>query len=599
MSSRNWLFGLILIVATTVAYQPAWNGKPIWDDEIHITQPVLRSVNGLARIWTDPSAAPQYYPVLHTLFWVEYKLWDGWPLPYHLVTILLHAILALLIAGILRKLEVPGAWLAAFIFALHPVHVESVAWLSEIKNTLSGVLGAGAMLAYLNYDRDRQSRAYLLAIALFIVGLMAKTAIVALPVVLLIIFWWKRGKLTWVRDLKPIVPFFVVALLAGIVTVWVEQKFCAEHGEKFNFSLVDRCLIAGRLFWFYLSNLFWPANLTIIYPRWQISVAVWWQYLFPVATCALFAGLWVLRRKTRGALAAALCFVAFLFPVLGFLNLSYFMSCPPPFDHAAIFRADHFQYLADISIIALVSVGVAWLWDRSRDQSRFLLSVCCLALLAFLAASTWAYSRNYRDNETCFRDVLSKNPNSATAHNNLANILRQKGQLDEAIVHYRRALDLEPEYQFGRFNLGSTLLEQGSAAEAIGWLKAVLRADPNNAKAYYVLANALSKKGERNEAIAYYGRALRLEPDFADVHTDLANVLLEKDNLEEALVHYREALRLQPDNPGAHYNLAVGLVHKGDADSAIAELRIALQIDPAYPDAAPLLRDLLARKTQP
>src|SRR5256714_3028380 len=321
MSSRNWLFGLVLIVATTVAYQPAWNGKPVWDDEIHITQPALRSVDGLARIWTDPSAAPQYYPVLHTLFWVEYKLWDGWPLPYHLVTILLHAVLALLIVQILRKLEVPGAWLAAFIFALHPVHVESVAWFSEIKNTLSGVLGAGAMLVYLNYDRDRQSRAYLLAIALFIVGLMAKTAIVALPVVLLIIFWWKRGKLAWARDSKPLIPFFGIALLAGVVTIWVEQKFCAEHDEIFNFSLIDRCLIAGRLFWFYLGNLFWPANLTIIYPRWQISAALWWQYLFPLATCALFGGLWMLRRKTRGPLAAALCFVVFLFPVLGVFNL--------------------------------------------------------------------------------------------------------------------------------------------------------------------------------------------------------------------------------------------------------------------------------------
>ena len=599
MSSRNWLFGLILVVATTLAYQPAWNGKPIWDDEIHITQPALRSMHGLARIWTDPAAAPQYYPILHTLFWVEYKLWDGSPLPYHLITILLHAVLALLVFRILRQLEVPGAWLAAFIFALHPVHVESVAWLSEIKNTLSGALAAAAVLTYLKYDEDRQRRGYFLALGFFVVGLMTKTAIVALPVVLLIIFWWERGKLNWVRDWKPLIPFFCVALVAGIITVWVEQKFCAEHAEKFNFTFVDRCLIAGRLFWFYLAKLLWPGNLTIIYPRWKISTVVWWQYLFPLATCALFAALLMLGRKSRGPLAAALCFLVLLFPVLGFFNLSYFMSCPPPFDHAAIFRADHFQYLADIPIIVLVSAGAAWLWSHSQAHGRPVLSVCCFALLALLTGSTWAYSRNYRDNETCFRDVLSKNPNSATAHNNLANVLRQKGQLDEAIVHYRRALDLEPEYQFGRFNLGSTLLEQGSVAEAIGWLRAVLRTDPNNAKAYYVLANALSKQGERNEAIVYYGRALRLEPDFGDAHTDLANVLLEKDNLEGALVHYREALRLQPDNPGAHYNLAVGLARKGDSDSAITELRIALKLDPAYPDAEPLLRDLLERKTQP
>ena len=189
-----------------------------------------------------------------------------------------------------------GAWLAAAIFALHPVHVESVAWLSEVKNTLSGALAAAATLAYLKYDKDRQPAAYLLALALFVAGLMTKTAIVSLPVVLLIIFWWKRGQVAWKRDVTPLVPFFGVSLVAGIVTVWVEHKFCAEHDEVFNFSLIDRCLIAGRLFWFYLGNLFWPANLTIIYPRWQISAAVWWQYLFPLATCALFAGLWMLRR---------------------------------------------------------------------------------------------------------------------------------------------------------------------------------------------------------------------------------------------------------------------------------------------------------------
>src|SRR6202023_653262 len=216
MSRRDWLFGLILVVVTTLVYEPAWNGKPIWDDEIHITAPALRSVHGLARIWTEPSAAPQYYPGLHTIFWLEYKLWDGWTLPYHLLTILLHAVLALLVFRILRKLEVPGAWLAAFVFALHPVHVESVAWLSEIKNTLSGALAAATMLAYLKYEEDRQLSAYLLALVVFVVGLMTKTAIVALPVVLLVVLWWKRGKLSWLRDIRPLTPFFGARFVLGL-----------------------------------------------------------------------------------------------------------------------------------------------------------------------------------------------------------------------------------------------------------------------------------------------------------------------------------------------------------------------------------------------
>jgi protein O-mannosyl-transferase len=592
-SHRNWLFGLILFVVTLLVYQPAWNGKPIWDDEIHITQPELRSLHGLERIWTDPAAAPQYYPVLHTIFWLEYKLWGEWTLPYHLVTILFHITLALLLVQILRRLNVPGAWLAAAIFALHPVHVESVAWFSEVKNTLSGVLAAATTLVYLKYDEDRHRASYFSALALFVIGLMTKTAIVTLPVVFLILFWWKRGKLDWRKDLKPLAPFFAVALAAGVLTIWVEEKFCVEHNEAFDFSLLDRFLIASRLFWFYLSKLFWPVDLTIIYPRWSINATVWWQYLFPIATLALFAGLLIVSRKFRGPLAAFLCFSVLLFPVLGFFNLSYFMSSPAGQPGFAIFRADHFQYLADIPIIALLSAGAAWCWTRMQTNLRPVFSISCLVVIVLLAGSSWMRSRTYRDNETCFRAVLAKNPESATAHNNLANVLRKSGALDEAISHYRRGLDFEPDNQFGRFNLGSALVDHGDYAEAIGWLKAVLKTDPNNAKAYFLLANALSKHGERSEAIAYYGRALRLAADFADAHCNLANVLLEKDDIEGALAHYREALRIEPNNPGAHYNLAVGLIRKGERESAIAELQEALQLDPKYPDAEPLLQQLL------
>ena len=155
-SSRHWLFGLILVIVTFLAYQPAWNGKPIWDDEIHITSPELRSTHGLARIWIDPAAAPQYYPLLHTVFWLEHKIWNGWPLPYHLVNIALHALTALLVLKILQRLAIPGAWLAAGIFALHPIMVESVAWISELKNTLSGVFCLGATLVYLRFIQQRR-----------------------------------------------------------------------------------------------------------------------------------------------------------------------------------------------------------------------------------------------------------------------------------------------------------------------------------------------------------------------------------------------------------------------------------------------------------
>jgi tetratricopeptide (TPR) repeat protein len=600
MSSRqNWLFALALIVIVFLVYEPAWKGKPIWDDETHITRPELRSFSGLARIWTDPSAAPQYYPVLHTLFWVEYKLWDGSVLPYHLVTILCHAVLAVLLALILRRLDLPGAWLAAFIFALHPVQVESVAWFSEIKNTLSGVFAAAAMLSYLKYDRDRHYGAYFVALAFFILGLLSKTAIVGVPVLFAIISWWKGGSLKLKRDLLPLVPFLAMAFVAGIITIWVEQKFCTDNGETFYFSFLDRVLIAGRLFWFYLGGLFWPRNLTLIYPLWHIDPAVWWQYLFPVAGVILFAVLWSVHKKWRGPFAAALSFLVLLFPVLGFFNLSFFMSTPASDHQAAIFRADHFQYLATIAVIVPVAAGLMKIALVARKRFQFAIPVVGVGLLFVLGTLTYAHSETFRDSETCFRAVLANNPNSVTARTNLGNLLRNRGELDEAIAQYRRSTEIDPDYKFGRYNLGAALLEKGDVPEAISQLRAVLKLDPNHAKAYYSLANALAKQGDRSQAIAYYGRALALTPDFPEAHTNLANVMLEAGNTAGALGHYREALRLQPSNPQTHYNLAVGLVRDGESEAAIPELRTTLQLDPKYPDAEPLLRDLLARKQLP
>ena len=596
-SSPNWLFALILVAITFLAYAPAWNGKPIWDDEIHITVPQLRSLDGLARIWTDPAAAPQYYPLLHTIFWLEYKLWDGAVLPYHLVTIFCHALLALLIWQILRKLNVPGALLAAAVFAFHPVHVESVAWFSEIKNTLSGVFAAAAMLMYLAYDEDRHHASYFGALALFALGLMTKTAIVALPAALLITFWWKRGSLGFRRDILPLAPFLALGLVAAIVTVWVEQKFCAEHGENFSFTLLDRCLIAGRLFWFYLGNIFWPSNLSLIYAPWNIDSSKWWQYLFPICAVALIAACWLVRKRWRAPLTVLLCFTAFLFPVLGFFNLSFFMTTSEGSPHSAIFRADHFQYLADIFVIAFVCSVAAEFWQRSNATVRPILATGAALIVLLLTFLTTAQSRTYRDTETSFRNVVAKNPDSPTAHNNLGNVLRRNGAFDEAIAQYRRAMDIDPNYQFARVNLGVTLVQKGDPASAIPLLQEALRKNPNDPKASYSLGAALAQTGWPDEAIVCYNHALELEPDFVDAHTNVANLLLERGENESAMLHFRKAVELQPASPMTHYNLAVALTRKGDDDSAIAELRAALKLDPDYPDAGALLKDLLSRKS--
>jgi hypothetical protein len=315
---QDWLLTLLLVIVTMLAYLPAWNGTPISDDDAHLTKQELRSLEGLGRIWTQPGATQQYYPLVHTLFWVEHQLWGDWPAGYHLLNILLHCASALLLVRILRQLQIPGSWLAAAIFALHPIQVESVAWISELKNMLSGVFYFGSVLAYLKFDRTRNLASYAVALVLFVLGLMSKTVIATLPAAILIIFWWKRGQLSWRRDVLPLIPFFLLGTAAGLFTAWVERSLIGAEGTDFNYSIIERFLIAGRVIWFYLGKLIWPLDLIFVYPRWRVSQAVWWQYLYPAATLFLLVVLMWLSRRWRAPLAAVLFFIVTLFPVLGF-----------------------------------------------------------------------------------------------------------------------------------------------------------------------------------------------------------------------------------------------------------------------------------------
>lgn len=289
----------ILLFAVLIAYQPAWHGLRIWDDDAHITRPELRSWGGLWRIWFELGATQQYYPLAHSAFWAQAALWGDHLLGYHLLNIVLHALSSFLLVVALRRLSAPGALLAGVVFALHPIQVESVAWMSELKNTLSGVFYFAALLSYLSFDRARRSKPYLLALAFFVLALLTKSVTATLPAGLLVIFWWKRGTLSWERDIRPLLPFFVLGAIAGAFTSWAERSLIGATGSQFNFSPLERLLIAGRAFTFYLRQLLWPADLIFIYPRWKIDAAVWWQYLFPLAVAALIFIAWRFRARTR------------------------------------------------------------------------------------------------------------------------------------------------------------------------------------------------------------------------------------------------------------------------------------------------------------
>ena len=339
---RNLAYGVLLLLATVIAYMPALNGGLLWDDDAHVTKPELRSLHGLWRIWFDLGSTQQYYPLLHSAFWAEHRLWGDAVLGYHLINVLLHVTAACLVVFIAKRLSLPGAWLAGYVFALHPVCVETVAWISEQKTTLSAVFYLAAALTYLHFDQTRRRSHYFLALALFVFALLSKTVTATLPAALLVVLWWQRKRLSWRRDVMPLLPWFAVGATAGLVTAWLERRYIHAEGASFALTLVERCLLAGRVIWFYLGKVLWPVNLMFTYPRWKVDPAAAWQYLFPIGVFGLAGGLWLLARRRRGALAGFLLFVGTLFPALGFFNVF-------PFIYSYV--ADHFQYLATLGIL--------------------------------------------------------------------------------------------------------------------------------------------------------------------------------------------------------------------------------------------------------
>jgi len=614
--ARDWLFIAALLAAVVVVYRPAWNGGFLWDDRAHVTPSDLQSWRGLARIWFDLGATQQYYPLVHSAFWVQHRLWGDAPLGYHLVNILLHFVVAVLATLTLRQLSIPGAYLAGAVFALHPVHVESVAWVTELKNTLSAVFYLGAAMAYLRFKRTGEARLYLAALTLFVLGLCSKTVTATLPAALLLIGWWQRGRLSWRSDVVPLVPFFVLGAGAGLFTAWVERNLVGAEGAAFDLTIVERGLIAGRATWFYLGTLVWPTKLTFIYPRWHVSQAVWWQYLYPAAALLVLAVLWIVRRRWRGPLAGALFFVGTLFPVLGFFNVYPFLFS---------FVADHFQYLASLGMITLAAAGIARLLERWGLWGRPFGYVLCLAGLLTLSVLTWRQSHLYADVETLYRATIRSNPEcwmaynnlaasliarGATdeamglvqralkrkpdypeAHNNLGLVLGSRGQVDEAIAHYRKALELRPTYAEAHNNLGFALAGRGEIDQAIAHYQQALQSDSGYAGVQYNLAMALVARGDLDQAVAHLRKALELRPEYAEAHNSLGIILVNRRQLHEAGVHFQKAVELRPQYAEAHNNLGILLARSGRLDEAIAHFRKALEINPAYTE----VRDNLDR----
>jgi tetratricopeptide (TPR) repeat protein len=568
--SGTVLPALVLIATTWLAYAPVLRAGFVWDDDSHITaDTALRSVEGLRGIWLTPGATMQYYPLTFSAWWAAYHMWGLDPRAYHAITLVMHIAASLLLWRVLARLGVRGSWLGAMLFAIHPVNVMSVAWATELKNTLSLTLALGSLAVWLRWEEGgrKDRRLYALSLAVFAAALLAKTAVGVLPLTILLLAWWKRGRVGR-RDLLAVAPMIAAAIAAGAVTAYVERHSGGAAGPGFALPVADRLIVSGRSFWFYLGKLVVPYPLVFTYERWTIDATDPLAWLWPLATAGFLVALFALRgRIGRGPFAAVAHFylatsALVLFVILYMTRFSYV--------------SDHWQYFGAIGIIALASAGASRLSDRLAARWRPALAAAIGLVVVALAGATRHQTAAYREKEKFYRTILSENPSSWMASFNLANALAQSDRGDEAIALYRDTLRLRPDYAEAHLNLGGALSTAGHADEAIEHLTEAERLSPAvAAQAEFNIADIFRSQGRLDEAIEHYREAVRHKPEFVFARNNLGYALSLKGRYAEAIEQYEEALKIAPDADGVRKNLS-------EARAALAKA----QAEAAYPRAA-------------
>lgn len=587
-SSLGWL---AIALAVGVVYSPAIHGGLIMDDAEHITPEAMRSLEGLWRIWFDVGATPHYYPVLNSVFWLQYHLWGANPVGYHLMNMVQQAAAAGMVFLIARRLQLPGAFFAGIIFAVHPVHVESVAWISEQKNTLSTLLALLASYRYLRFDATRAGTDYSVASILFLLALLTKTVVAVIPPAILVVLWWKRGRLEWRRDVLPLVSWFVVGAALGLFSAWFEQAHSNARGSTFELSFLTRVLIAGRAIWFYLRTLIWPQNLMFINPRWEISASAPIDYLGVAGVLCVAVILIYLARRWRGPLAAFLLYIGMLFPTLGLLNINWFNFS---------FVANHFQHLPSVGIIVPLAACFVSLLSRVGLPAGFRPGATGLVFLTFACAG-YAHSRDYHSAEILYSRTVEKNPACWLAFNNLGVLLMEKeGEVEAAAAHFARAIALKPDHARAHNNYATALQRLGKVSEALDHYRRSLALQGGVPEVHVHYARALlASGGNPGEALAHFEEAVRLRPGYFDAEAGRAEVLAGwPGRRAEAVTAYQEVLKSHPNSVETLNNLAVLLAEEPSTRSdAISLLQRAVALAPDFIDSRFNLAVLLS--TQP
>ncbi len=612
------LFSVTLLVVVLAAYQPAWHGGYLPDDKITIQRRDLHTWHGLYRIWFDPRATLQYYPLSHSAVWLQYKLCGDNTFGYHIVNILLHVTSAVLVMFILRRLKIPGAYLAAIVFAVHPVQVESVAWMVEMKNILCTMFYLAAALVYLRFDETRKKTMYWGAFALFVLSLLSKSVACTWPAAMLVIFWWKRGRLSWRQDVLPLLPFFTIGAIDGVFVAKLERTEWCLNDDTFQWTPLQRFLMGGRAFWFYLSKLFWPSSLIWGYPRWELDPNAWWQYLFPLAAILAFLLAWLVRHRRREPLAALLFFTGLLLPFLGLFNCGYFIVS---------YVADHFQYQACLGIIAFVCAFLTLYLKKSDPELRRGGYIITSAVLMLFTVLTWQQCHMYIDQDAFFRKTLETNPQCpcalvmvglsiteekpreanacfqealridpkwASAYIGLGQVSLMQGRIEEAVSYYQKSIDTYPKDYTPHLRIAEIRAKQGRYDEAIEHYRRAMEIEPEDPQMLNALGQLLAKKGDLYEAKELFQKAIACYGPFAGAHNNLGKVLALQGRIDDAIAHYRQALEIKPEHVEAHFNLAEALASQGERDEAISQYQAALQLNPRFTLARNRLNTILA-----
>jgi Flp pilus assembly protein TadD len=605
--------GCLLFCLTMAVYLPSLSSGFIWDDDDYVTEnATLRSIAGLRQIWLEPGSTPQYYPLVFTTFWVEQHLWGLNPAGYHFVNALLHAANAVGVWLILRRLAIPGAWLAAALFALHPVHVESVAWVTERKNLLSACFYLLALWQFLPWvegttsdsgeSRGRLSLGgYALGFACFVAALLSKSVTCSLPAVLLLLRWWKSGWPSW-RAIAPMVPLFIVGGILALNTSSLERQHVGASGDAFSWTPAERFLIAGRALWTYAINLVWPIDLCFVYPRWTILTSSPWAWLIALAAFAVPVGLAVGQRRLSGLLLAVLCFGGTLLPALGFFNI---------FPMRYTFVADHYQYLASLAILTLIAAwwmvpfaDGRWTW-RSPSPAHLALDVrraVAAVVLAALGCLTWQREGVFHDSWTLWSHTVAGNPTSMIANIQMGRLSSRRKDFAAAEQYLRDGLryrtdDLET-HEF-ETNLAHALSAQGKLAEAAVEFHQALDRKPDYPEALNGLGNVLARQSDYRGAIELYRKSLAGQPENAAIRTNLANALVAAGDSAGAEREYRAAIESDPAAVAPRLGLALVLARAGQLEQAESQCLDILRLEPGHEATTRLLNRIRLDRRYP